>query len=184
MRFKIKIAMYVFSLLTLVVLYVLWFHFDNTLNLLINDPNSGNIELVASQLSIILAMVFVLITIMIIIGIVSARLVASDIFKLRDAAREIGRGKLKTRINIKTGDEVEELAESLNRMAGDLEQSKKDLEAKNLELESAVKKRTKELQSKVGVLERLNKLAVGRELRMIQLKDRVKELESKLIKRK
>ncbi|MBI5375358.1 MAG: PocR ligand-binding domain-containing protein [Candidatus Schekmanbacteria bacterium] len=46
-------------------------------------------------------------------------------------------------------------------------------------LETLVRERTAELEEKNTELERINKLFVGRELRMIELKDRIKELESK-----
>jgi len=47
----------------------------------------------------------------------------------------------------------------------------------NEELEQRVKDRTAELVNKNAELERLNKLFVGRELRMKELKERIKELE-------
>jgi hypothetical protein len=47
-------------------------------------------------------------------------------------------------------------------------------------LEKQVEKRTKELQKKVEELEEFNKLAVGRELKMIELKKEIKELEKQL----
>jgi len=45
------------------------------------------------------------------------------------------------------------------------------------ELEQRVKERTTELESKNSELERLNKLFVGRELKMVELKEKIKELE-------
>jgi len=42
------------------------------------------------------------------------------------------------------------------------------------------KKMEEELQKKMHDLERFNKLAVGRELKMIELKKRIKELEARL----
>jgi len=49
--------------------------------------------------------------------------------------------------------------------------------------EEEIKKARDELQSKVEELERFNKLSVGRELKMIELKNRIKELEEKLNKK-
>lgn len=46
-------------------------------------------------------------------------------------------------------------------------------------LEELVKTRTAEIEQKKGELERMNKLFVGRELRMIELKERIKELEQR-----
>jgi PAS domain S-box-containing protein len=48
----------------------------------------------------------------------------------------------------------------------------------NEELEQRVEQRTAELNDKNVELERMNRIFVGRELRMIELKERIKELES------
>jgi len=47
----------------------------------------------------------------------------------------------------------------------------------NSELEERVKERTAELAAKNAELEKMNKLFVGRELKMVELKERIKELE-------
>ena len=57
--------------------------------------------------------------------------------------------------------------------------SEEELNRLNEELETRVAERTAELEKKNAELERLNKLFVGRELRMIELKERIKELEKK-----
>lgn len=64
------------------------------------------------------------------------------------------------------------------------EQKKAEQELKRLtgELEQKVEERTKELQARMEELERFNRLAVGRELKMIELKKRIKELEENLKK--
>jgi len=49
-------------------------------------------------------------------------------------------------------------------------------------LDEQVKQRTKELQEKMEELERFNKLAIGRELKMIELKEEIKELKEELEK--
>lgn len=51
-------------------------------------------------------------------------------------------------------------------------------------LETMVAERTKELEEKVDDLEKLNKFMVGRELRMIELKDKNKDLMISLLKHK
>jgi peptidoglycan hydrolase CwlO-like protein len=51
-------------------------------------------------------------------------------------------------------------------------------------LEEQVKKRTKELQDKIAELERFSRLAVGRELKMIELKKEIKKLKGELEKTK
>lgn len=48
----------------------------------------------------------------------------------------------------------------------------------NAELEERVRERTAELEAKIAEIERMNKLFVGRELRMAELKEKIKELES------
>ena len=47
-------------------------------------------------------------------------------------------------------------------------------------LEKLVKERTAELESKIAEIERMNRLFVGRELRMAELKERIRELEAKI----
>jgi PAS domain S-box-containing protein len=49
----------------------------------------------------------------------------------------------------------------------------------NEELEQRVKERTADLEEKNSELARLNKIFVGRELRMVELKERIRELEEK-----
>ena len=47
-------------------------------------------------------------------------------------------------------------------------------------LEEQIRERTKELQNKVGELEKFNRLAVGRELKMIELKEEITKLKEQL----
>ncbi|MBN2331127.1 MAG: HAMP domain-containing protein [Candidatus Aenigmarchaeota archaeon] len=116
-------------------------------------------------------------------GIYISKRITKPVIILRDAAINIGKGGLDTRIEIKTKNEIGELASAFNRMTNDLKKSKAELEKYSATLEKKVEERTKELEGKNEELERFNKLAVGRELKMIELKKIIKELEGKLKKK-
>ncbi len=60
----------------------------------------------------------------------------------------------------------------------------KELEELAKGLDEKVKERTKELQEKIEELERFHRLAVGRELKMLELKEEIKKLEEELKKYK
>jgi len=100
--------------------------------------------------------------------------------------------KLKKRTNelFKTYENLEKRSRDLNKAKDELEEAKSSLEikvkarTKELEeltqgLEEKVKERTKEIEKKVEELKKFNKLAVDRELKMIQLKKEIKILKEK-----
>ena len=118
----------------------------------------------------------------IVAGAYISRRITRPIISLRDAAARIGGGQLDTRINIKSRSEVGELASAFNKMTSDLKKSRGKLEEYSRTLEKKVKDRTAELEKTNQELEKFNRLAVGRELKMIELKKRIKELEGKLDK--
>ncbi len=60
------------------------------------------------------------------------------------------------------------------------QEAQEELEQLNERLEQLVQERTAKLAEKNAELERMNKLFVGRELRMVELKERVRELEQKV----
>ena len=76
-------------------------------------------------------------------------------------------------IEIKTGDEIEELTSVFNGMIMRLGDETLELQERTIELE----KKTIELDGKRKELEKFYNLTVGRELKMIELKERVKKLE-------
>jgi guanylate kinase len=57
-------------------------------------------------------------------------------------------------------------------------EQEKFLQKQSKELEKVVKSRTTELEEKVNELERFQKLTVDRELKMVELKNRIRELEA------
>lgn len=124
------------------------------------------------------------------------RSVVNPIRKITATCEDVRRGNLDVRAEIGWQTEIGELAETFNKMLGDLKMSRKNLEeskevleirvaarTRELEdlaqsLEGQVKARTKDLQEKMGQLERFNKLAVDRELKMIELKKEINKLKA------
>jgi HAMP domain-containing protein len=138
------------------------------------------------QLEITVVIIIFIILFGSILSIYFSRAITRPIIILRNVAAEISKGKLDARAEIKSQDEIGALADSLNLMFRDLKKSRSELEwyAKNLEVK--IKARTNALemknveQTKINdKLEQTNKLMVGRELRMIELKKEIEELKKK-----
>jgi HAMP domain-containing protein len=131
-----------------------------------------------------------------------SRYVTESIRRLSASAKEISKGDLTTRVEIKSHDEIGELADTFNEMAEELSvvkselESRKDilekqvgertkeLEESKISLEKSVQERTEELEeSKLGLEEKILELenfydaAVDRELKMEEMRKRIKELE-------
>ncbi|KKS28538.1 MAG: hypothetical protein UU89_C0034G0007 [Parcubacteria group bacterium GW2011_GWC2_42_11] len=102
------------------------------------------------------------------------------IIKLKDKAIDISRGNMKTVIDIKSKDEVGELAAAFNQMTCNLLQSQQEIKKHSHDLEQKVTERTMELNKKLEEIEKMNSLVVNRELKMIELKKEVGELKNKL----
>ena len=85
-------------------------------------------------------------------GLFLARRMVVPIQALRAGAARIGAGDLGQRISIKTGDELEGLADQFNDMAGKLQESYADLEKK-------VEVRTRELAQSVAELRALGEVS-------------------------
>lgn len=110
---------------------------------------------------------FIVVIIAVFIGLSLSSSISKPLIKLKEAAGEIGKGKLDTKIEIKTNDELEDLASTFNHMTSDLKKSQTKLKKYSSGLEKEVKKRTKQLnielkeseQSKIAItniLEDLN----------------------------
>jgi len=69
----------------------------------------------------------------ILLGLFISRAFSNPLTKLRDAAIKLGEGNLEARIEVKSNDEIGELATSFNAMAGKLKESYTCLEGKVLE---------------------------------------------------
>ena len=84
------------------------------------------------------------------LGLYIARSISGPILDLRDAAAEIGRGRLETRIKISSGDEIGDLTGSFNRMADRLKKAADEVKAYSTGLEQKVTERTSELQKEIS----------------------------------
>lgn len=114
-------------------------------------------------IAIIIAVLFLLLRIMVI----------NPIYRLQKGAEIIGKGNLDYKIEIKRKDEIGDLAQEFNKMTKELQASYKNLEEKVVE-------RTQQLDQKIKELEKFNKMAVGRELKMIELKKEIKRLKREI----
>jgi signal transduction histidine kinase/ActR/RegA family two-component response regulator len=79
------------------------------------------------------------------LGLVVPRRIVQPLLALREGAQRLGAGHLEHVINVQTGDELQELAESFNQMAGSLRASYTELEQWGHDLETRVEERTIEL---------------------------------------
>ena len=122
----------------------------------------------------------ILIILYIALGLSLSHNISNPILKLKKAAAEIYNGNYKISADVSSKDEIGDLADIFNVMTKSLKYSRKELKDYSKTLEVKVKQRTKELESKNKELEKFNKLAVGRELKMIELRKKIKELEEKV----
>ncbi len=106
-----------------------------------------NLEIMLSISTIILSIVMA-----VLFAVYLSRRITGPIINLRDAAIEIGRGRLDTRIEVRTRNEISELANAFNQMAQYLKESRKKLEEYSRGLEKQVAERTKDLELKVNEL--------------------------------
>ncbi len=126
-------------------------------------------------------------TMLLLIGIISLTMVIIIVFMLLQVTRPIrtltsavtaiSSGNLDKRIVTTSRDELGILASAFNVMADKLQATYQQLQGTNVNLEDEVAKRTTELQQKLEELERFQKLTVGREVKMMELKKRIEELE-------
>ncbi len=107
------------------------------------------------------------------------RIILKNIYKLEKAAQYIGEGNLDEKIDIKRNDEIGKLASTFEKMAEEIKKNRSEIEEYSKRLEKKVEDKTVALQSQMKELERINAFMVDREIKMVELKKRVQELEEK-----
>lgn len=114
---------------------------------------------------VLLIIFFVLIiTLLIISYIILADSIIKPINQIKECTKEVIDGNFENKIDIKNKDEIGELAITFNKMIDNLKEYKKNFEQKVTE--------------RTITLERMNKLMVGRELRMVELKKEIEGLKN------
>ncbi len=94
-------------------------------------------EAVNKTLGVVIGVTMLAIVLSVFIGSGLAGLIVKPVNKLRRATEEMAGENLDVRLDIKTGDEIQELATSFNRMAAKLKQSYEELLRSNRELDKA-----------------------------------------------
>src|SRR5439155_11372048 len=102
------------------------------------QPSVGSFEGIRASISRAALLILVGVALSVLAGLVLARRMVKPIQALQAGAARIGTGELGHRIEVKTGDELETLADQFNRTAAQLEESYANLEQK-------VEARTREL---------------------------------------
>lgn len=121
--------------------------------------------------SFVLFALFVIVLIFLIINFMVIR----PIRKLTEVTNDISKGNLNKKIDVKSKDEVGELASAFNRMISDLKISRNKLEDYTTNLEKRVKSRTKQLDKKIKESEK-NRIAT------LNILEDVEETRRKLAK--
>ena len=86
----------------------------------IDLATKGAQDLIRISFRLVLIFTVVVFLFAIYIGIYISRSISNPIIELKNAAAEVGKGRLETKININTKDEIEQLAKSFKKMAKDL----------------------------------------------------------------
>jgi methyl-accepting chemotaxis protein len=131
----------------------------------------------ATLLSVVLA---------VLVGFLLSKRISDPIKKLQEGMKVVESGKLDYKVVVNTKDETAVLARAFNEMASKLSGFYKGLEEKVKERTAEVEEKNKkleaseaELKKTLDMAEKTNKLMVGRELKMKELKEKIKGLENK-----
>ncbi|HSW97953.1 MAG TPA: HAMP domain-containing protein, partial [Candidatus Saccharimonadales bacterium] len=126
----------------------------------------------ATKISLLLGPIIIILNGLLILFIL--RLI-KPIEKLTETVKQITAGELSKRVTVASKDEIGELGTAFNRMSDKLEESYRGLEQK-------IQEKTAALRTQIDEMESMNKLMVGRELKMAELKKENIQLKEQLVK--
>lgn len=121
----------------------------------------GSLINVSRMIIILIGVIALLLAI--VLGVIISYLIIKPLNLLKKTAQEIALGNLDKQIEINSKDEIGELAKTFNEMTNKLKESR-------VNIEERVNERTAQL-------EKLNKVMVGRELSMIEMKKKIADIE-------
>lgn len=113
-----------------------------------------------------------------------SKIITKPLAKLTAVTQALAGGDLTKRADMESKDEIGQLGQAFNQMAsqlqeyyGVLEQKVKERTAETEEAKKKLEVLNQELQKKLEELERTNKLMVGRELKMAEMKKEIEKLK-------
>ena len=119
---------------------------------------------------------FIVIVLTLFSNILMTRNLTRPLRNLIKGTKEVAGGNLDYIIKAETKDELGRLVNDFNTMVQQLKKAKMVSEEARASLEI----KTEELRKRVADLERFHELTVGRELKMVELKQKIRELDEKL----
>ena len=167
--------------------YFIGYHRFDSFTIIYAEP----IKIMQTQINNILLVImpYIILAIIILIGVIVVLItrMMGGLKVISDAAKKITEGKMEIRIDEKyaqSKDEIGILATAFNQMLARLVGVYKDLEEKVKQRTAEVEEKNKKLESSEVELkkaletsERISKLMIGRELKMIELKKQIKKSE-------
>lgn len=135
----------------------------NSWHIFVRQHPSESYAPIREQLTNLVGIGFVMVALLAAMGRYVATRIAKPIQVLRKGVEAISQGTYGGPLDIKTGDEFEELAAAIHRMADNLQVSRKELEALNMDLARRIEEKTAEVARQTRQLELSERLvALGK----------------------
>ena len=128
---------------------------------------------------VLLIVSFISLLVVLVFALFFARQLFKPLAMLNETVSEVAGGDFSKRATVQSKDEIGNFAKVFNQMLDTIEKSREALEDSEKNLEKVVDERTRELKKKVIEMKEFERVTIGRELKMIELKKKIKELEKK-----